>query len=206
MIFSTKYEKWYWALINRALLRDSSSLLGEKHHIFPQCVHGKNSFVVKLTLREHYLAHLFLAKIQGEKYPKLWLALTIMNKPGVYNSRLYAIARRKASELRSIKNRTEFDYSKVLPKLHKNNSKLQNRPWKNFNAKQENLEFWKKAHIVYDLYTQNLFPKGQMYSYLCNSIDLPIRKVKILRNMLKLIDSGWSPRLDEEWLQFSRVA
>lgn len=200
MIFTSKYERWYWALINRALLRDASSLEGERHHVFPQCVHGKNSFVVKLTFREHYLAHLLLAKIQGEKHPKLWLALTRMNKPKVINSRLYSLARRKTSEWRSAKNRTEFDYSKVLPSIHKGNSVLQNRPWKNFNSKQENLGFWKKADVVYDLYTQRRYPDKKMHSHLCAQIGLPIRKLKVLRNMLKLISSGWNPRQDEEWL------
>lgn len=203
-MFTTKYEKWYWALINRALLRDSFTLKGEKHHVFPQCVHGKNSFVVKLTLREHYLAHLLLAKIRGEKYPKLWLALTRMNKPGVYNSRLYSLARRKTSEWRSAKNKTEFDYANVLPGIHKGNSTLQNRPWKNFNAKQENIYFWKKADTIYRLYVQKKYPKGGMHSYLCDSIGLPIQKLKILRNMLKLINSGWVPNQDEEWLQFAQ--
>ena len=202
MIYTNKYERWYWALIHKALNRKEKPSLGEKHHVFPLCIYGKNKFIVKLTYREHYLAHLLLAKFLGDKHPKLWFALTRMNKPGVYNSRVYSIVKKKVSELRAIKNREEFDYTKVLPILHLNNAKLQNRPWKNFNSKKENLRFWKKADIVYIAYISKEYPSKKLYSYLSNKIGLPSRKIKILRNMLKLIDSGWNPTEDKEWLQF----
>lgn len=206
LVFTNKYEKWYWVLINRALSRNSKSIVGEKHHIFPQCVYGKNSFVVKLTHREHYIAHLLLAKFQGEEHPKLWLALTRMNKPEVYNSRLYAIARQKVSHWRSARNKTELDYTRFLPKLHENNSVLQNRPWKNFNVKPENLVFWKKADIIYDLYTNRKYPDGQMHLYLGNQIGLPQKKLKVLRNIIKYVKAGWNPTQDEEWLKFVHLA
>jgi hypothetical protein len=202
MLFSSKYERWYWVLINRALFRKTPPPVGENHHIFPQCVYGKNSFTVKLTHREHYIAHLLLAKIQGKNHPKLWLAILRMNKPGIYNSRVYELARKKASEWRSIKNKEELDYSSILPKLHRNNSILQNRPWKNFNVKQENLYFWKKADIVWDMYVNKKYPHKKMHSYICNQIGLPTQKLKILRNIIKLIDSGWNPQKDDEWLLF----
>ena len=156
-----------------------------------------------MTYREHYIAHLLLAKISGDRHPKLWLALTRMNKPEVYNSRLYSVARRKCSELRAFKNRTEFDYSKVLPILHRNNSVLQNRPWKNFNAREDNLVFWRRADIVYDSYVSKEYPEGGMHSYLSKKIDLPRSKLKILRNILKMIDKGWIPAQDEEWLRLA---
>jgi len=204
VIITNKYERWYWALMNRALSRHDISERVEKHHVFPQCVYGKNSFVVKLTRREHYVAHLLLAKFLGKQHPKLWLAITRMNKPSVYNSRLYSLARQKTSEWRSLKNRTELDYSRVLPRIHRNNSLLQNRPWKNFNVKKDNLIFWKKADVVYDLYINKKYPDKQMHSYICGKIDLPVSKLKILRNMIRLIDSGWVPSQDEEWLQLTQ--
>lgn len=204
MIITNKYERWYWILMNRALSRHDISERIEKHHVFPQCVYGKNSFVVKLTRREHYIAHLLLAKFLGKQHPKLWLAITRMNKPSVYNSRLYSLARQKTSEWRSLKNRTELDYSRVLPRIHRNNSLLQNRPWKNFNVKKNNLIFWKKADVVYDLYINKKYPDKQMHSYICGKIGLPMSKLKILRNMIRLIDSGWIPSQDKEWLQLTQ--
>lgn len=78
---------------------------------------------------------------------------------------------------------------------------LQNRPWKNFNVKKDNLIFWKKADVVYDLYTNKKYPDKQMHSYIREKIGLPASKLKVLRNMIRLIDSGWIPGQDEEWLQ-----
>lgn len=201
MIYTNKYERWYWTLMNKALIREEKPSLGEKHHIFPLCIYGKNNFIVKLTYREHYIAHLLLAKFLGHKHSKLWFALTRMNKPGVYNSRVYSIVKKQVSEIRALKNREEFDYTRVLPILHLNNSRLQNRPWKNFNTKKENLIFWKKADIVHDAYISKEYPNKKLYSYLSDKIGLPPQKIKILRNMLKLIDSGWNPIKDTEWLQ-----
>lgn len=187
--------------MRKAQARTTELEFFEKHHVFPKCVYGDNSYIVKLTPREHYIAHLLLAKARGYKYPKLWLAITRMNKPKVYNSRLYAFARKKTSEWRALKNRTEFNYVKVLPLVRKNNSANQNRPWLNYNAKLENRVFWKQADIVYDLYINKKYPKKQMYSYIGEVIGLPKTKLKVLRNIVKKIREGWVPTQDKKWLE-----
>ena len=186
--------------MRKAQARTTELKFFEKHHVFPKCIFGNNSYLVKLTPREHYIAHLLLAKARGHKYPKLWLAITRMNKPEVYNSKLYSLARKKTSEWRSFKNRTDFNYSKVLPLVRRNNSSFQDRPWLNFNAKVENVVFWKQADVVYDLYINKKYPEKQMYSYISKAINLPDSKLKVLRNIIKKIKEGWVPTRDKKWL------
>ncbi len=72
----------------------------EKHHIIPKSQGGDNSKhnLVLLTAREHFIAHMLLAKIYGGG---LWKAATMMKnaRPSVQkryvNSRLYEIAKRE---------------------------------------------------------------------------------------------------------------
>jgi len=40
----------------------------ENHHIFPESIYGKNKNIVKLTLREHYIAHHLLWKLFKKRY------------------------------------------------------------------------------------------------------------------------------------------
>ena len=55
------YEKIYRELTNR----DSRAKYTEIHHIIPKCMGGTDdkSNLVKLTAREHYIAHKLLTKI-----------------------------------------------------------------------------------------------------------------------------------------------
>ena len=63
----TKYEKWYNSIIKRATLRGEEELGDsyETHHIIPICIGGTNdkSNLVKLTYKEHALAHKLLCEI-----------------------------------------------------------------------------------------------------------------------------------------------
>lgn len=63
----TKYEKWYNSIIEKAKARNEDELgeLYETHHIIPICIGGTNdeSNLVKLTYREHALAHKLLCEI-----------------------------------------------------------------------------------------------------------------------------------------------
>ena len=66
-----KYSRWYWAIIQNALMRNKPEQ-SERHHILPK---GRLMFPeykslkenpwngVYLTLREHYLCHLLLTKM-----------------------------------------------------------------------------------------------------------------------------------------------
>lgn len=90
----------------------------EKHHITPKCLGGDNnpSNLVNLTGREHFIAHVLLAKIHGGK---LWMpVLRMKNRRGedkYINSRLYEQARIEWSKWSSENQRGEkhWAYGKV---------------------------------------------------------------------------------------------
>jgi len=62
---NNKYKHWYINLIEKANLRRGRNIPtpSEKHHVFPVSIFGKNNLIVKLSLREHFIAHLLLTNI-----------------------------------------------------------------------------------------------------------------------------------------------
>lgn len=100
------YQRIYSNLIElrKANVPDGYS---EKHHITPRSMGGSNSpdNLVKLTGREHFVAHRLLAKIHGGR---MWLAVTYMSQPSTTSSigylctsRVYEYAKQKDAEWRS---------------------------------------------------------------------------------------------------------
>jgi hypothetical protein len=93
------YERIYNQLIEK---RKSSNLDGyvEKHHILPRSLGGSDSEdnLVKLTAREHFIAHLLLAKFKPCKQTvyAVWMMQCKSDNQQRYdikNSRMYAWAR-----------------------------------------------------------------------------------------------------------------
>lgn len=74
------YASIYDGLIARSRSRRLSGY-SEKHHIVPKCIGGESRRrnVVRLTAREHYVAHLLLVKIHKSE-PKLAQALWYMTR------------------------------------------------------------------------------------------------------------------------------
>ena len=75
------YAKLYNALISfrkSNLLLKSKELYTEVHHIVPKCLGGSDDHenLVRLTAREHFIAHRLLAKMYPESSG---LSLTILN-------------------------------------------------------------------------------------------------------------------------------
>lgn len=101
-VLENKYLRWYETLIERACLREIA--VGERHHIVPKCLGGGNekSNIVKLTYREHFLAHWLLTKFtEGVARKRMCNALHLMVKvPGQYkrivSSWQYGVAREAA--------------------------------------------------------------------------------------------------------------
>lgn len=107
------HKKIYEQLIsNRKENLLDDSVYNEKHHIIPKCLGGSNKKenIVKLTAREHFIAHILLVRI----YPigsvqrnKMLTALKRMRygnkeQSGVKNSaRLYEYYRKEFSEMMS---------------------------------------------------------------------------------------------------------
>jgi hypothetical protein len=98
----TKYAKAYKSLVDKARDRETEGYV-ERHHVIPKSLGGPNTKdnLVKLTPREHFVAHLLLHKAveQVPHQKKMASALNRMlsNKSGeryTPSSKLYAVARK----------------------------------------------------------------------------------------------------------------
>lgn len=72
--------------------------IGENHHIIPKCMGGNNNAenIVRLSYREHYIAHYMLAKAYNK--PNLWHAFRLMKRVCDGKSILYEVARLHVSQ------------------------------------------------------------------------------------------------------------
>ena len=123
MFLSNKYSKWYDALISKRKQTKFEGY-GEVHHVIPRCLGGDNSKsnLVKLTPREHFVAHKLLTRMTvGADRRKMLYALkrTISSKTHEINSREYDKIRREYSLAVS-----ETLSGRVLSVEHKKNISL----------------------------------------------------------------------------------
>jgi hypothetical protein len=73
-----KYRRWYDSLIERARRRNLDGYC-ERHHVTPRALGGHNGEIVRLTYREHFLAHWLLTKFTtGYERRKMLYALQRM--------------------------------------------------------------------------------------------------------------------------------
>lgn len=113
----SKYIKYYNNLIANAQTRIICGYT-ENHHIIPKCMGGTNNKenLVRLTAREHYVAHQLLVKIYpgNNKLIYACLAMCIENKTHTgsdrINNRIYEWLRIKCSE--SLKGKNNPFYGK----------------------------------------------------------------------------------------------
>ena len=106
------YKKQYIKLIRKAQQNPLPTLsidgikkkvYTEKHHIFPKSIFGKNNLLVKLTPKEHFVAHLLLWKYYQKKYGnkdrrthKMSASFWYMNNiSGKVTSRVYCSIRKQ---------------------------------------------------------------------------------------------------------------
>lgn len=84
MFINNKYTNYYTSLIASALNRVlDKSVYTEKHHIIPKCMGGKDdlSNLVKLTAKEHFIAHMLLVRMtEGVYHRKMSFALWRMTQ------------------------------------------------------------------------------------------------------------------------------
>jgi len=98
------YIRVYKELIHRAKSRVEFNVYTETHHILPKCMGGNNNDanLVKLTAREHFIAHRLLVKIypneNGLKY-SLFCFYNGMNNFKKINSREYEDIRKVVSSI-----------------------------------------------------------------------------------------------------------
>lgn len=90
------YQKIYSDLISK-FKENPSEGFSERHHIFPKCMGGTNKAenIVRLPPRHHFIAHLLLAKIYGER---MLYAAWRMKTSKKYTSKEYAWLRQKISK------------------------------------------------------------------------------------------------------------
>ena len=92
------YQNVYNRLVENAKLRTEISGYKEKHHIFPRSLGGTDdpTNLVDFTAREHFIAHLLLAKIYGGK---MIHAVYMMSTRDGYTNRTYEKMRLEFSNL-----------------------------------------------------------------------------------------------------------
>jgi len=110
-----KYEHWYQKLIESRKYRIlSNNEYTEKHHILPRSLGGSDSSdnLIILTAREHFIAHLLLARIcsgaQGMKMVHALRRMLTGNNRYSPNSRTYSIIRKLSMEKCSGENNPMF--------------------------------------------------------------------------------------------------
>jgi hypothetical protein len=101
------YERIYDELISHAKNRGIPDDYYEKHHIVPKCLGGNNQpdNIVKLTAREHFIAHKLLFKFTiGPNKSKMGYALHKMLFPNNKNQIQRCVSSRAYEELKKIYN------------------------------------------------------------------------------------------------------
>ena len=100
------YLEHYKHLIRKTRVRQGLCIF-EAHHIIPKCLGGSNKpyNLVKLTFKEHFIAHMLLWKISQKKYginhrytKKMLHAVMMMVNRQTKSSRLYESARKHFSK------------------------------------------------------------------------------------------------------------
>lgn len=106
------YSRIYNQLISkRQNIPPPEDFYYEKHHIIPRCLNGTNckSNIVRLTAREHYIAHLLLAKIHKNKGLAKAVALmsrqisTIKSNSHLYQKSREAFANKMSQKMKGKK-------------------------------------------------------------------------------------------------------
>lgn len=102
MFNDSKYTRWYFSIISRAILRKAGD---ENHHIIPRSMGGLNEAknIVALTLREHFVVHLLLTRmpISSEHRWKMHYALScfMTRGKGAISSRRFEICKRTSKKI-----------------------------------------------------------------------------------------------------------
>jgi len=95
------YAKIYTSIISRALTRVTPDEYTEKHHIQPRFLGGEDQSynIVRLTAREHYIAHWLLYKIhRTRKSWFAWYCMCNLINNNRYNSHTFKYVREKWAE------------------------------------------------------------------------------------------------------------
>lgn len=93
------YRKIYKSFIDSRIDRNLSGYY-EKHHIIPSSLGGgdEQSNIIKLKAREHFFAHMLLARIHGGP---MWAALSFMSRGNTNGSKTYSCTSRQYEHIKT---------------------------------------------------------------------------------------------------------
>lgn len=120
MFLKNRHSDTYFRLVDRARGRELDGY-SERHHVLPKCMGGTDDStnIVRLTAREHYIAHLLLCRMtDGTNQRKMAFAFSRMNGRSQTHERLlpparwYEYSRKLLSEVQ--RNRTVSDATRSL--------------------------------------------------------------------------------------------
>lgn len=109
------YSAVYDALINKRRASPVAENF-DRHHIVPRCLGGKDepNNVVQMTVKEHYVAHLLLAKIHGGV---LWYPVHLMARRAGKGSRHYTSMRKQLKPKRASKALAQWQDPEMAEKM-----------------------------------------------------------------------------------------
>jgi ssDNA-binding Zn-finger/Zn-ribbon topoisomerase 1 len=149
------YQRIYNLLVEKAQNRTTLDGYKESHHIIPRGLGGSNdsSNLVDFTAREHFIAHLLLAKIYGGG---MWHAAHMMSNMKRYTNRKYETARKehakRVSKLMSgkvVSDATKEKQKETLKRLKQERQEAGLDHWlKGVPKTEEHKEAYKKARIA----------------------------------------------------------
>jgi hypothetical protein len=147
------YKKHYNLLMLKSKNRTDLSGYFERHHIIPRSMGGDNSDdnLTKLTGREHFLAHLLLAKMNPNH---AGMTIAVLRMRGDYrrviNSKKYEWIKKSFSQRIS-------DHHKKFASI------VQNRPEVKDKHRQNTKNMWKNKEYAESVRNHNLGSKNPMY-------------------------------------------
>jgi hypothetical protein len=143
------YQGIYNLLVKKAQNRMNTAGYTEKHHIIPRTLGGSDdaSNIVVFTGREHFIAHLLLAKIYGGS---MWHAAHMMSNMKRYTNRKYEKVREEHAKQVSLKHSGKVVSEETRKKISENKERsakisqtLKGRP-----KSEEHKEAYKKARLA----------------------------------------------------------
>lgn len=143
------YQNIYNLLVKKAQNRMETVGYTEKHHIIPRTLGGSDdaSNIVVFTGREHFIAHLLLAKIHGGS---MWHAAHMMSNMKRYTNRKYENVRKEHAKRVSIRQTGKIVSLDTRKKISENKERsakisqsLKGRP-----KSEEHKEAYKQARLA----------------------------------------------------------
>jgi hypothetical protein len=139
MNYKTIYDDLIKSRSNQALLKEEYY---ESHHIIPRCMGGTDDprNLIKLTAREHFLAHYLLTKIYPQQNKLFYALLCMIRDPHNnrrYTSKAHEIAKKQFSKMQSVRQTennmmwTESAKKKISEKMKGDNNPMRKYPEKN---------------------------------------------------------------------------